>query len=174
MAKKKRDWKAQRARDRAKAEAQGIDYDAKMAEAWARFQKNRALRQWNPTVEARAIELLNEDLPLADVNRILESEGLIKVPTSIQKAGNVKKDFRGFRLIYNDLLNDGKLDSSITELKIAMGSKRNQAETLAQDKKILQHYLESPDIVTWKQCERSVGLRIYTRFSKRSVTNKIY
>jgi len=42
-------------------------------------------------------------------------------------------------------LNDGKLDSSITELKIAMGSKRNQAETLAQDKKILQHYLESPD-----------------------------
>jgi len=87
MAKKKRDWKAQRARDRAKAEAQGIDYDAKMTEARARFQKKRALRQWNPTVEARAIELLNEDLPIADVNRILESEGLIKVPTSIQKPG---------------------------------------------------------------------------------------
>ena len=146
MAEKKRDWKAQQARDRARAEARGIDFDEMRAEWRAKSHKRKALRQWNPTVEARAIELLNQDLPIADVNRTLESEGLIKIPTSgTHKAGNVKKDFRGFRLIYDDLLNDGKLDPSITEFKTAMGSKLNQAEILAQDKKILQHYLESPE-----------------------------
>ena len=146
MALKKRDWKAQQTRDRARAEAQGIDYDAKMAEQRAQSHKRKALRQWNPTVEARAIELFNQDLPLADVNRILESEGLIKVPSSgTRESGVIKKDFRGFRLIYDDLLNDGKLDPSITEFKTSMGSKLNQAEILAQDKKILQHYLESPE-----------------------------
>ena len=60
MAKKKRDWRAQRDRDRARAEAEGIDYDAKTA-AWRNASlKRRALREWTPTVEARSIELLNQ------------------------------------------------------------------------------------------------------------------
>ena len=146
MAKQKRDWRAQRDRDKARMEAQGLDYGDYKAEQRNRSLKNRALKQWTPTVEARAIELLNQDLPIADVNRILESEGLIKVPSSgTRESGVIKKDFRGFRLIYDDLLNDGKLDPSITEFKTAMGSKKNQAEIVAQQKKVLQHYLESPE-----------------------------
>jgi len=154
MAKKKRDWREQVVRDRARAEAAGIDYDAKKAAQRAQSHKRRALRQWSPEVEARTIELLNQDLPIADVNRILESEGLIKVPASgTHKAGAPKKDFRGFRLIYDDLLNDGKLDPSITEFKTAPGSVLNQSEILAQDKKILQHYLESPETFKGKPAQ---------------------
>ena len=154
MAKKKRDWKAQADRDRERMEAQGLDYDDYKAEQRNRSLKNRALRQWNPTVEARAIELFNQDLPIADINRILESEGLIKVPSAgTRESGVVKKDFRGLRLIYDDLLNDGKLDPSITEFRTSMGSKRNEAATVAQDKKILQHYLESPETFKGKPAQ---------------------
>ena len=146
MAKKKRDWRAQRDRDRARAEAEGIDYDAKTA-AWRNASlKRRALREWTPTVEARAIELLNQKLPLADVNKILESEGLVNFPGMGKgKSGKSKYDYRGFKLIYQDLLNDGKLDPSITELITSPGTKRLQSVKLAQQKKILQHYLESPE-----------------------------
>ena len=142
MAKKKRDWRAQATRDRARMEAQGKDYDAMMTESRNKSLKTRALKQWNPTVEARAIELFNQNLSVADVNRMLESEDLIKIPLSGTKQ---KKDFRGLRLIYDDLLNDGKLDPSITKLKTAMGSTRLEAESVAQQKKVLQHYLESPE-----------------------------
>ena len=80
MTKKKRDWRVQRDRDKTRLEARGINWKDWQTEQRNKSLKNRALREWNPTVEARAIELFNQKLPVADVNKILESEGLVKFP----------------------------------------------------------------------------------------------
>ena len=146
MTKKKRDWRVQRDRDKTRLEARGINWKDWQTEQRNKSLKNRALREWNPTVEARAIELFNQKLPVADVNKILESEGLVKFPEMGKlKSGEPRYDYRGFRILYDELLADGKLDPSITELEIAPGTKRLRSEMLAEQKKILQHYLESPE-----------------------------
>ena len=146
MTKKKRDWRVQRDRDKTRLEARGINWKDWQTEQRNKSLKNRALREWNPTVEARAIELFNQKLPVADVNKILESEGLVKFPEMGKlKSGEPRYDYRGFRILYDELLADGKLDPSITELETAPGTKRLRSEMLSEDKKILQHYLTGPD-----------------------------
>ena len=114
MAEKKRDWRAQRDRDRARAEAQGIDYDAKTA-AWRNASlKRRALREWNPTVEARVIELFNQKLPVADVNKILEKtkwsyrqsikSNIIQTPKFLDQDGGDFDQSLNLESLYNDTL----------------------------------------------------------------------
>ena len=105
----------------------------------------RALKKWNPRVEARVIELFNQGLSQSDVNKIIRQEGLFEVPTSITKKTGVRKfDFRGVNAIYEQLLKDGKLDPSIKKIdKTITGKYATAAEIATQDREILNHYLKN-------------------------------
>ena len=107
----------------------------------------RALEKWNPRVEARIIELFNEGLSQSDVNKIITREGIFEIPTSqTQKSGAPKYDYRGVNLIYQKLLEDGKLDPSITEInKTVSGKYATGREIAIQDKQILDHYLKNQE-----------------------------
>ena len=107
----------------------------------------KALEKWNPRVEARIIELFNEGLSQSDVNKIITREGIFEIPTSqTQKSGAPKYDYRGVNLIYQKLLEDGKLDPSITEINKAVSGKYATSREIAiQDKQILDHYLKNQE-----------------------------
>ena len=99
----------------------------------------RAFEQWSPRLEARVIELLNQGLSQSDVNKILSREGSFD-------AGAPKAEYRGLKAIYQKLLEDGKLDPSITEISKAKSGKYATAGEIAiQDKQILDHYLENQE-----------------------------
>jgi len=136
--------------------------------------KKRILNQWNPKVEARAIELLNQDLTTIDVTRTLEKEGLMNIPSSVpEKGGTIpRKDYRGITMIFTELLDDKKLDPSIKELRKGEGTKRLGTELIAEDRKILNHYLESPETFKEKPANRlakSFNARYNTTISSTSV-----
>ena len=107
----------------------------------------KILAQWNPELEARAIELLNTGMAQSDVSRTLEREGLVELATSKSRTktggtGALKKDHRGINAVYQKLLDEGKLDPSIKELNKALtGKYKTAAEIAAQDRQILDHYL---------------------------------
>ena len=107
----------------------------------------RALQKWNSKVEARVIKLFNEGLSQSDVNKIITREGIFKIPTSQSpKGGAPKYDYRGVNAIYQKLLEDGKLDPSITEINKAVSGKYATGREIAiQDKQILDHYLENQE-----------------------------
>ena len=104
-----------------------------------------ALEQWSPRLEARVIELLNQGLSRSDVNKIIRREGSFTATGSIpKKGGALKVENRGMNAIYQKLLEDGKLDPSITEINKTVASKYGTAEEIAiQDKQIIDHYLEN-------------------------------
>jgi hypothetical protein len=105
----------------------------------------RVLEKWNPTVEARVIELFNEGLSQSDINKIITREKIFEIPTSqTHKGGTPKYDYRGVNTIYQKLFEDGKLDPSITEInKNVSGKYATAGEIAIQDKQILDHYLEN-------------------------------
>ena len=144
-----RDWKKQRERDIARILESGQDPKEVFSERIRISTKKRILKQWTVEVEARAIELFNEGVPRGDVTRILIKEGLYR---PIINNTTKKLDNRGISLIFEDL-SEGKVvhpvnKEKITFKEIKKGSPARhllQSETVAQDKKILQHYLESPE-----------------------------
>ena len=144
-----RDWKKQRERDIARILESGQDPKEVFSERIRISTKKRILKQWTVEVEARAIELFNEGVPRGDVTRILIKEGLYR---PIIDNTTKKLDNRGISLIFEDL-SEGKVvhpvnKEKITFKEIKKGSPARhllQSETVAQDKKILQHYLESPE-----------------------------
>ena len=106
----------------------------------------RALTKWNPAVEARAIELLNQGLSQSDVNKIIRQEGLFEFPSSKGRleGGARQFDYRGVNAIYEQLLKDGKLNPSIKKIdKTITGKYATAAEIATQDRQILDHYLKN-------------------------------
>ena len=159
MAKKKRDWKAQAARDKVKIEASGQDYYTVMTERRNLSQKRRVLKQWNPALEARAIQLFNEGNTTGDAVRILVQEKLYDPIVYFKGQAKQKLDNRGITQIFNDLRegnvvhpeNQGKI--TFTEIIKGSESPKLASERLAQDKQILLHYLESPETFQGKPAQ---------------------
>ena len=120
--------------------------DFKNLDTRTRALVKRALEKWNPAVEARAIELLNQGLSQSDVNKIIRQEGLFEFPSSKGRleGGARQFDYRGVNAIYEQLLKDGKLNPSIKKIdKTITGKYATAAEIATQDRQILDHYLKN-------------------------------
>ena len=106
----------------------------------AKSSTTKILAQWTPEIEARTIELLNSDMARSDVSRTLIEEFDIKVASR----PGTSSDYRGLNRIYEELLDTGKLDPSITKINKTMtGKYLTGAGLAAQDQQILDVYLEN-------------------------------
>ena len=135
----------------------------------AKSSTTKILAQWTPEIEARTIELLNSDMARSDVSRTLIEEFDIKVASR----PGTSSDYRGLNRIYEELLDTGKLDPSITKINKTMtGKYLTGAGLAAQDQQILDVYLENES--KFKQKPASHLAKLFNeKYGLKSGTNSV-
>ena len=134
-----------------------------------RASTTKTLEQFTPEIEERTIELLNSGLARSDVSRILVKEFNI----NLASRPGTSADYRGLNTIYEKLLEQGKLDSSITEINKEMtGKYLTGPEMAAQDEQILDLYLANES--KFKQKPASQLAKLFNQeYGLKSGTNAI-
>ena len=126
-----------------------------------------------PKLEVRAIELLNQGLPMDEVSNTLEAEGVIKIKTQPRAGhpGVMKKNYSGFNRFYKNLLKDKKLNITEIATKIS-GVPFSKEVWLQRENAVIEAFKKNPTLSA-QQISKLVSTELGQHVSYTAVANAL-
>ena len=126
-----------------------------------------------PKLETRAIELLNQGLPMHEVSDTLEAEGIIKIKTQPRAGspGVMKKNYSAFNNFYKRLLKDKKLNITEIATKIS-GVPFSKEVWLQRENAVIEAFKKNPNLSA-QQISKLVSTELGQQVSYTAVANAL-